>query len=340
MSLALKVLSEIPPGLLDCRADELHDLLDGPALIHVRGDVEPPLFVSVLLHGNETSGWDGLRRCLQNATLLPRSLFVFIGNVEAAAAELRVLPGQQDFNRIWRDAAGPGGVLAGELDAALRGIELFAAVDLHNNTGHNPFYSVLTEVDDRNLGLAYLFSDKAVYIQEPDSTLTQRFTGRCPAVTLEVGPVGDPRCDERVVDYLERCLALEEVPVASFFELQLFEALARVHVRGGVDFSFAGEHTFVSGEGDTPLVLTGGVEAINFHEFAAGARFASSNLDVHSVLEVLDPSHKDVTARFFECIDGEILLKETVVPAMYTTDPFVIRQDCLCYFMSRMDNQE
>ena len=45
----------------------------------------------------------------------------------------------------------------------------------------------------------------------------------------------------------------------------------------------------------------------------------------------------NVLARIRGSGDGEaILLKADVVPAMYTTDPYVVRQDCLCYFMERM----
>ena len=52
--------------------------------------------------------------------------------------------------------------------------------------------------------------------------------------------------------------------------------------------------------------------------------------------KVLDVNHRDVTDEYFEHDGESILLKADVVPAMYTTDPYVVRQDCLCYFMERM----
>ena len=82
-------------------------MLTGPTLIEVPGERGPALFVSVLLHGNETSGWDALRSVLQNESRPPRHLRVFVGNVEAAAAGVRHLPEQPDYNRIWRDYSGP-----------------------------------------------------------------------------------------------------------------------------------------------------------------------------------------------------------------------------------------
>lgn len=325
----------LPKGLLDCPATELHRLLGGPALVHLPGERGPALFVSVLLHGNEVSGWNGLRRLLREHARLPRAVSIFIGNVEAAALGLRSLPRQQDFNRVWRDAHGVEAQMAASVLASLRERGLFAAVDLHNNTGHNPHYGVVTDLDAGNLGLAYSFSDKAVYIREPDTVLTRVFAGRCPAVALELGPVGDPRCEERCYDYLARLLALDEVPPAPLENLSLFRTLVRIHVAADVDFAFAGD-----GSEDRALVLTGGLEGINFHELPPGASFGRTTRPLSEVLCALDVDHRNVTDAYFAVEAGDIKVRQSVIPAMYTTDPQVIRQDCLCYFMERMDETD
>ena len=330
----LRTHTQLTAGMLDCDATDLHEHLGCPTLIQLVGDSKPALFVSVLLHGYETSGWDGVRRYLSEAPELPRDLALFIGNTEAAAAGMRALPSQPDFNRIWRDAEGQGGALAAAVQSAIADQTFVASIDLHNNTGHNPYYSVVTDLEPHNLGLAYLFSDKAVYVEEPDTVLTRVFTGRCPAVALEVGPVGDPRCADRVYDYVKRCMALETIPVAAPGQFSLFRTRVRVHIQDEVGFRFEGEE---EPEGAAPLVLTGGVEAVNFHVLGRGTVFGASELAVDRVFKVLDVDHQDVTDDYFEH-DGEaILLKEDVVPAMYTTDPYVVRQDCLCYFMERME---
>ena len=330
MNTELRILDALPAGLTECPAPDLAALLGGPTLIHLEGAREPPLLVSVLLHGNEDSGWNGVRRLLAEPGQLPRSLILFIGNVDAAAARLRVLPQQQDYNRIWRDAAGVEGALAQAVLSRLADRPLFAALDLHNNTGHNPHYAVVTDLGWQNLGLAYLFSDKAVYIREPDTVMTRIFAGRCPAVALELGPVGDSRCDDRAYDLVRRCLTLDAIPDADPQNLQLFRTQVRVHVTPDAAFSFAGDGL------DTPLTLTGGVESVNFHHLPAGTEFGTASLPVGALLRVLDVEHKDVTKHYFTQADGRILLRQPVVPAMYTLDPLVIRQDCLCYFMERL----
>jgi hypothetical protein len=323
----IRQFNYLPDGLLECEAHELLALLGAPALIHLRGAREPALFVSVLLHGNEVSGWNGLRRLLGELSELPRGLSILIGNVAAAAKGMRALPGQQDYNRIWRHGIGEEGAMAREVVEALAKRRLLAAVDLHNNTGHNPHYAVVTDLSRDNLGLAYLFSDKAVYVEEPDTVLAHVFSSQCPAVTLELGPVSDPECDERAYDYLKRCMDLQEIPTAQTEDFSLFRTQVRIHIRDGVEFSFADE------DRATDLVLTAGVEGVNFHELPVGSLFGRTLVPLAEVLRVVDVNHQDVTERFFELDGPDIVLKQAVTPAMYTTDVYVIRQDCLCYFM-------
>jgi hypothetical protein len=132
----------LPPGLLDLPAARLGEVLPGPTLIHLPGRRTPPLFVSVLLHGNEDTGWLAAQSVLKKyaAAELPRALSLFIGNIEAARSDLRRLDGQPDYNRVW-----PGSEEAHPAELAMmqrvvdvmcaRGV--FASIDIHNNTGLN-----------------------------------------------------------------------------------------------------------------------------------------------------------------------------------------------------------
>ena len=335
----LRRLDGLPDDLLDCPAERLLQRLGGPALISIPGGGGPPLFLSVLLHGNERSGWNGLRRFLSETRRLPRDAVVFIGNPRAAAVGLRTLADQQDHNRIWCGAAEPEATLVREVRSVIDARRWFAAVDLHNNTGHNPHYTVLTEPSPENLGLARLLSDTAVLVEEPDTVLTRAFDGVCPAVTLELGPIDDERSDERARDYVERCFALDAVPRARREDLTLFRSLARVHVAERAEFDFADGSEARAPDGPA-LRLTGGVEGVNFHHLPAGFEFGRGSGELGALLRVLDVDHVDVTGDFFDLVDGSVRLTRAVTPAMYTTDPLVVRQDCLCYFMEPMAPDE
>lgn len=325
----LDILFTVPEGLLDLAAHELSRVLHRPTLIHLKDD-GPALFISALLHGNETSGWHAISTWLRTQAA-PGNLIVFIGNVEAAAAGQRSLPHQPDYNRIWRDCDLPEGRMARQLLDYLRQQELFLAVDLHNNTGRNPHYTVITDQRPDTLRLAALFSDKAVYVEEPDTVLSRAVSDLCPSVAVELGPINDPASDERALALVNQLAALKALPDVPAQTLTLYQSVARVHIDPAVTFDFADDHRT-----PTDITLTAGIEGVNFHELSPGTIFGHLNNHTDHGVYVLSPTHQDVTDEFFVVEDNEIQLARSVVPAMYTTDPAVVRQDCLCYFMERV----
>jgi succinylglutamate desuccinylase len=111
----------------------------------------------VLLHGNEDSGVVALQSVLRayGQRLLPRALSILIGNVAAAREGLRRLDHQPDYNRVW-----PGGKAHTETPeyAAMQQVHslmqargVFASIDIHNNTGLNPHYCVISRLDQAAL---------------------------------------------------------------------------------------------------------------------------------------------------------------------------------------------
>ena len=336
----LQELDHLPAGLLDLPSSRLDVALAGPALIHLEGRREPPLFVSVLMHGNEPTGWDAARNWLRRYRPaggddeLPRSVSLFIGNVAAAARGLRHLPDQPDYNRVW-----PGCEASGTREHALmqqvvdimarRGV--FASVDVHNNTGMNPHYACVNVVDNRFLHLATLFSRTVVYFIRPCGVQSLAMSKLCPAVTLECGKAGQAHGTEHAREYLEACLHLSqhpEHPVASQ-DIDLFHTVATVKVPPSVAFSFDGAVADIRFVAD--------LEYLNFRELPAGTVFGEV-ADGDIPLDVRDERGEDVARRFFEVADGMLRTRCAVMPSMLTTDETVIRQDCLCYLMERYNS--
>jgi succinylglutamate desuccinylase len=319
----------LPAGLESVPASELINRLDRPALIYIQGARDPALFISVLLHGNEVSGWDALRALLGGRTSpLPRSIIVFVGNVGAAAEGVRHLPDEPDFNRIWNGGKSPEERMAAEVLETIARHDLFGAVDLHNNTGHNPHYAVITDTRPETLGLALTFNHLAVYTRAPETVQTLAFAQLAPALTVETGHAEDPEAAARALVYLETLLALDTLPTATTDDLELYRSGVRVVVPNGGHFHFD------EGPG---LALRRDLEIFNFRPLPAGTRFATLNGDDARSLRVVDERHRDVTDEYFGYESGDIRLKDAVIPAMYTTDPEIVAQDCLCYFMHHYD---
>jgi hypothetical protein len=338
--LKLQELDHIPSGLLDAEATRLESMLGGPTLIHLPGRREAPLLVTVLMHGNETTGWEAIRGLLrayeQSGEQLPRSLSLFVSNVSAAAAGLRRLDGQPDYNRVW-----PGCESAGTEEHALmqqvletmRERQVFASIDVHNNTGLNPHYACVNVIDNRFLHLATMFGRTVVYFIRPCGVQSLAMSRICPSVTLECGKPGQRNGVEHARDYLDACLRLAEHPTqpVAHHDIDLFHTVAIVKVPAGSSFGF-------EENGDIDLRFEVDLEYFNFRELPRGTRFGWQRLPDGIALDVVDEQGRDVAARYFELDGSELKLRVPVMPSMLTRDHRVVRQDCLCYLMERYND--
>lgn len=325
----------LPQRLLDTPASRLAGVLPGPALIHLPGRREPPLFVSVLLHGNEDTGWLAAQSVLRKyaATELPRALSLFIGNVEAARAGLRRLDGQADYNRVW-----PGSeatqlaelAMMQQVVDSMRARGVFASVDIHNNTGLNPHYACVNRLDHAFLHLATLFSRIVVYFIRPRGVQSAAFAELCPAVTVECGKPGTPGSVEHAAAFIEACLHLAEFPAhpVAPHDVDLFHTVATVKVPDEVSFGFAAP--------DADIDFVPELDHYNFRELAHGDLLGRVRPGGPGRLQALDEAGTDVGVRLFDYQQGRITLRQALMPAMLTRDARVIRQDCLCYLMERI----
>ncbi len=325
----------LPSGLLDLPAARLAELLPGPALIHLPGRHVPPLFVSVLLHGNEDTGWQAAQTVLKKyATAeLPRALSLFIGNVEAARAGLRRLDGQPDYNRVW-----PGGeevhpaeqAMMQQVVDAMRARGVFASLDIHNNTGLNPHYACVNRLEQPFLHLATLFSRTVVYFIRPRGVQSAAFAELCPAVTVECGKPGTPGSVEHAAGFMEACLHLSEFPQhpVAPHDVDLFHTVATVKLPEDASFGF--------GTLAADIDFVPELDHFNFRELAHGDLWGQVKAGSAARLQVLDESGADIGERLFDYQQNEIRLRRPLMPAMLTRDERVIRQDCLCYLMERI----
>ncbi|ANB01263.1 M14 family metallopeptidase [Ectothiorhodospira sp. BSL-9] len=331
----LRYHDTLPEGFTQTPPGQIHELLPEPTLIHLQGRREPPLFISVLLHGNEPVGLQAVQALLRDlpAAGLPRSLYLFVGNVQAAAQGVRRLPGQPDFNRVWPGTEHPEcaetALMRQVVDTVTQG-PLFASVDVHNNTGLNPHYACVNRLDNRFLQLATLFGRTVVYFIRPRGVQSMALAAHCPAVTLECGKPEDAHGIEHARDYLHACLNLADIPDSpvAHHDLDLFHTVAQVKIPDSVKISFT--------PGEAELIFDPDLDHMNFRELPSGTVLARVNSKQQLRLVAHDEQGVDVTPRYFETIRDRLVLTRRVMPSMLTLDETIIRQDCLCYLMERM----
>ena len=328
MKLTLDRYDRLPEELAGISPRDITSVFPNPALITIEGERAQPLFVSTLLHGNELTSYSVLqhleRACRDSRPA--RSLMIFVGNVDAAAAGVRHLPDTPDFNRIWAGGETPWHHLGQDVLAAARQAGPFASIDIHNNTGANPLYGCVNALRPADLQLAAMFAPVGVYYLNPPTTQSIAFSRLCPAITVECGKTGNTDGIAAAIDLVEGAMRLEafaEAPPPAG-ALEIYQTVGRVLIRPEVSFSFGGA--------GADLVLREDLEAMNFRPMAAGESWAMAAGEAMP-LTVLDEHGSDLTDQFFFRDGTDLRLQCPVVPSMITHDADVIRQDCLGYVM-------
>jgi succinylglutamate desuccinylase len=322
----------LPDGLLDVESNELLSIIKAPTLIHLDGNVKKPLFICTLLHGNETTGFYAIQKLLReykNKTL-PRSISIFIGNVEAAAKDKRRLDSQADYNRIWpgthhSDSAETD--MMKTITNIMRKRKPFASIDIHNNTGYNPHYACINILNPRCLQLARIFSNTIVHFTSPKGVQSAAFSDFCPALVLECGQSGQADGITDSVEFLMSVLNLETISSDQLEHINLYHTVARVTIPEVFSFGI---------EEESDIQLSEELESRNFDELTAGSIFASIKSDSDAHIVVTNESDENVTGEFFEMNNNKLILKKNVTLSMYTTNEQAIEQDCLCYLMERI----
>jgi succinylglutamate desuccinylase len=332
----LQELDHLPSEFMTVSARELYRVLPTSTLIHLPGTNRRPVFVSVLLHGNEDAGLLALQSVLSKyaGRLLPRALSIFVGNVEAAKAGVRRLEHQPDFNRIWSKTAPSTEYerMAASVVAVMKARDVFVTLDLHNNSGKNPLYSCLSAVDGQHLRLASRFSPLAVLLQSQPS-LGAAFAPICPTVSCECGEIGNALGVSRAAELIETCLSMsdESDDTADMGPLDVFEIFAVLKIPESLSLGCDGDAADVR--------LLPDIESLNFRALQAGRVLATtpSHLSIEP-LQAFGLSGETIEGLFVQ--DGpNICLSTDAVAAMLTRDVRAIRQDCFGYLMKRVPDR-
>lgn len=334
----LTELDYLPGKLLQVEANELHTVLPGPTLIHLPGRRDAPLFVSILLHGNEDTGLKAMQAVLKKYQdqPLPRALSLFIGNVDAARENVRRLENQLDYNRVWSadaELTSPEHRMMRKVVRIMAQRNIFASIDIHNNTGLNPHYACINRLDDAFLHLATMFSRIVVYFTDPKGVQSEAFAQLCPAVTLECGKPGGAGGVEHAAAFVDGILHLSGFPahpVASH-DLDLFHTVAVVTVPDEISLSV--------GDAPSDLSLVENIDHFNFRELAPGTCLGNVVANAGLPLIARSEDGKNLSGHYFEVRNGALLTRRAVMPAMLTRDVKIIRQDCLCYLMERLERK-
>ena len=333
--ITLNEIYEVPQKLLEITdARKLHSIFPHPTLMILEGHRTEALFVTVLLHGNEDTGLFAIQKILKKYAdkRLPRSLIVFFGNIKAAREGLRRLDGQHDYNRVWpggEETESEEGKLIAKVMECVTHQPLFASIDIHNNTGKNPYYGCINLLAPDFLYLASLFSRTIVYFETPKGVQSLALAEYCPAVTVECGKPHLSQGFDHAAEFVDTMLHLAEFPHHSLQkDTDVYHTAARVTIPQHFSFSFS--------KRESDILLLSELENDNFSQLPAGTIFAYIREGSGARFEVYDDDGNERFDDYFIIKESTIRLKKPIMPSMITLDERVIRQDCFCYLMERV----
>lgn len=328
----LNIIHEVPKELYECDVKDVHGVLGGPTLIHLKGQKSKALFLSTLLHGNETTSFLVLQKLINNYKdkELPRDMIIFIGNTLGASEGLRHLPGQPDYNRIWKNGDTPENSLATEVFVYAKQFDLFANIDLHNNTGKNPFYGCINVISDNYVELASMFSEQVVYFTEPSEVQSMAFAELCPSVTIEAGLPGNPEGTIAVYEFVQDVLHLDNFTDSfDHGHVEVYHTIGRIKVskEATVDFEY-------SEESKSDLSFVPEIDSKNFELLKKNTSLGYINNK--EMIYVLNNAGDLITKDILDIEGPKVKTNRMLIPSMFTKDIYVMKEDCLGYIMEKM----
>lgn len=326
----LKIVHKVPKEFYTIEVKEVHNLFNGPTIIHIEGQSDETIFISTLLHGNETTSFLALQKFLKQFELNKpsRTILAFIGNTLGAKEGLRHLPNQPDFNRIWGVGDTKEHLLATEVFLYAKKFNLFANIDIHNNTGKNPHYACINTIEDQCMHLASLFSNQVVFYTEPSSVQSMAFTPLCPSVTLEAGLPGKEDGTTHVLEFLNKIISLKSFSESFDYNLiEIYHTVGRILVEQSISLDF--KQNLIN-----DLSFIKDLDELNFKELETNQLIAFSKKE--TFLKVIDNQQNDVTSDYLNFKDHQFKVNRQFIPAMFSKDEYVIKQDCVGYIMEKM----
>jgi hypothetical protein len=334
VSALLRVIED--PSAREVPADFLGFLrwLGGPCLLRVRGeDPSRTRALSVLVHGNETSGARALHRWLRRGRRPHASLLCIVGGVRAALREPalthRFVPGERDLNRCFRPPFDdPPGPVAREILEALRAARPDCLVDIHNTSTPGPAFAVAPHEDPAHESLAALFCRNLVVTDISLGALMETSGDPCPAVTVECGAAADPAADAIAWQGLLRYLHETEVPgtLPAGAPIELYHHPVRLELEPGTRIAW----------GDAPvagadLTVRAGLEQLNFSTAAPRTRLGWLGPRGLAPLRLRDGRGRELRGDWLQDDAGCLRAALALRLFMITASAEMALGDCLLY---------
>ncbi|MFC6440240.1 succinylglutamate desuccinylase/aspartoacylase family protein [Bowmanella sp. JS7-9] len=289
--------------------------------------------VSVLIHGNEPSGFYAMCRYWHSAVIPAVNLRFIVASVSAAKTakwfSQRYIEGERDLNRCFAlDDNQADTLRAQRIVKAIREVTPECVVDLHNTSGQGPAFAVALQKDLATRKLAGLWSDYLIHTGlRLGSLMEQEFD--CPTLTIECGGSDDAKSHQ--IAYQGICrLAISETLDECAFPAQVLSHPMRVELRPGMSLSYANQRQHL-----TDVCILQQVTQYNYDGVEQGDLLGWINGADLSVFRVRDEMGNDLHLDLFTLDNNQVRFNQSLHIFMATTSVKAATEDCLFYCVKK-----
>ncbi len=339
----LKHFVDPKPEEIGSNPIEFLDFLGGPASILLTGEDQGRTRALVtLLHGNEPSGTMALFRWLKSGRRPAVNILCIVASVAAARAlpefSHRLLPGRRDLNRCFRPPYNDQeGELAESILRELGSHQPEAVIDIHNTSGSGPSFALATFMDQQHDALVSMFTNRLIITHLRLGALMEISEYLSPTVTIECGGREDDEAHEVAFSGLQKYFLQPDVlhTQQKDWGLEVLQNPVRLELKSDCEVVFGSRNA-----SPHRLVLDPNIEHLN-----AGITCRDTFLgwtDAKSLTEIFSSKNSRdqcVLDSLLYINDNRLLTRQDLKLFMVTTNPEIIKMDCLFYAV-KSDGQE
>ncbi|MBT4163100.1 MAG: succinylglutamate desuccinylase [Gammaproteobacteria bacterium] len=307
--------------------------LGGPSWITIEGkDRTRRRVVVTLLHGNEPSGLHAVHRLLKEGVQPETDLGILVAAADAALYEPilshRYIPGEQDLNRCFRSPYTTNqGELAAKILDIIHDFNPEGLIDTHNTSSHSEAFSIAAHKTIENAGLASLFTDSLIILDQNLGTLLEKLDSSIPAITVEFGGFMDPNADWLARESLHRFAVSHLLTSPNVNTINYLTHPLRLETQRHLTVTYSSS---IDANADLTIINT--IDQLNFRRIEPGTALGWFKEKQHRNLVAPDRFGNDQYESYFDQNDGLLCASRPMTIFMATTDPVVANTDCLLYF--------
>ncbi len=318
----LKIIKELPKDFLEMKDDEILKINKGPILYHLDLGFKNTISISTLLHGNEKSSFYIVQNLLNDTSFFTFNLIVLFGNPLAAYKNKRFTNKQDDFNRMWGE--NPPQWVKDVMDY-YSSLNLYCNIDIHNNTGKNPYYTCVNSLDQKHVQLALHFSNLVIHLENDHNIQSTAVSKYCPSITLETGQ----SLEQQGIMHSSKVLKnlLKEGIKSRSTKPIIFGIKAQIFL--DTDYLYF-KSDFPKISHKSELYIVEDIEDFNFKKIEAGTIWGKCFCE--RPFKILSED-RDVFEEYFFIDEGLIKNKIDFYPSMLTVQKEIIEKDCFGHIM-------